>query len=149
MSIDSERLPRFEEIKSAENSPPASIVARLRRVVGADVERLAVGGEERVQRPAALAGHRLAGFHQDRIDVRALLAVDLDADEAVVHQPRDFRVLERLVLHHVAPVAGRVADRDQQRAILGPRPLQGLVAPGEPVDRVVLVLEQVWRGLTR
>ena len=32
-SIDSERLPRFEEIKSAENSPSLSIVARLRRVI--------------------------------------------------------------------------------------------------------------------
>src|ERR1700733_7084010 len=31
MSIDSDRLPRFEEMNSAENSPPLSIVARLRR----------------------------------------------------------------------------------------------------------------------
>src|SRR5712671_7848313 len=33
MSIDNERLPRFEEMNSAENSPPLSIVARLRRVI--------------------------------------------------------------------------------------------------------------------
>src|SRR5438046_6302433 len=33
MSIDSERLPRFEEMNSAENSPALSIVARLRRVM--------------------------------------------------------------------------------------------------------------------
>ena len=56
--------------------------------------------------------------HVDRVDVRALLAVDLDADEALVHQRRDLRVLEGLALHHVAPVAGRVADRDEQRAVL-------------------------------
>src|SRR4029077_7732705 len=33
MSIDSERLPRFEEMNSAENSPALSMVARLRRVI--------------------------------------------------------------------------------------------------------------------
>src|SRR5580704_16985314 len=32
-SIESERLPRFEEMNSAENSPPLSIDARLRRVM--------------------------------------------------------------------------------------------------------------------
>ena len=32
-SIDSERLPRLEEMNSAENSPPLSMVARLRRVM--------------------------------------------------------------------------------------------------------------------
>src|SRR5438105_1086041 len=31
ISIDSERLPRFEEMHSAENSPALSMVARLRR----------------------------------------------------------------------------------------------------------------------
>src|SRR5207253_2624247 len=33
ISIDSERLPRLEEMNSAENSPPLSMVARLRRVI--------------------------------------------------------------------------------------------------------------------
>src|SRR5882724_4879787 len=33
MSIDSERLPRFEEMNRAENSPALSMVARLRRVM--------------------------------------------------------------------------------------------------------------------
>src|SRR5258705_11520446 len=37
-SIDSERLPRFEEINSAENSPSLSIVARLRREQSIPVE---------------------------------------------------------------------------------------------------------------
>ena len=50
-----------------------------RRVVGARVERDALRGEEGVQRPPAVAGHGLHGVHVDRVDVRALLAVDLDA----------------------------------------------------------------------
>ena len=59
------------------------------------------------------------------------------------------RVLERLVRHHVAPVAGRVADRDEQRAVLVARPRERLLAPRLPVDRVVLVLQQVRRALAR
>jgi hypothetical protein len=47
--------------------------------------------------------------------------------------------------HHVAPVAGAVADRDEQRHVpalgLGKR----LLSPLPPVHRVVRVLEEVWR----
>ncbi|MBC8153049.1 MAG: thioredoxin domain-containing protein, partial [Bacteroidetes bacterium] len=38
------------------------------------------------------------------------LAIHLDADELLVHRRCDRGVLERLVLHHVTPVAGGVAD---------------------------------------
>ena len=63
-----------------EHHPPARhAVARLGREVGAGVERHAVGREEGVQRPAAVAGHGLHGVHVDGVDVGALLAVDLDA----------------------------------------------------------------------
>ena len=63
-------------------APGGHAVARLGREVGAAVERDLLGRQERVERPAALAGHRLHGLHVDRVDVRALLAVDLHADEA-------------------------------------------------------------------
>jgi hypothetical protein len=51
MSIDSDRLPRFEEMNSAENSPALSMVARLRRVMSPpirlDLEHVgALVGEE-------------------------------------------------------------------------------------------------------
>ena len=94
-----------------------------------------------------MAGHGLHRVHVDRIDVRALLAVDLDADEALVHQRRDLRVLEGLALHHVAPVAGGVADRDEDRLVLAAGAGERLLAPRVPVDRVVRVLEQVGGGL--
>ena len=96
-----------------------------------------------------MAGHGLDGLHVERVDVRALLAVDLDADEVVVHERRGLRILERLALHHVAPVARRVADRHEQRAVVLARAAQGLLAPGEPVDRVVAMLEEVGGGLAR
>jgi len=44
--------------------------------------------------------------HVDLVDVGPLLAVDLDVDEELVHEARRRLVLERLVGHHVAPVAG-------------------------------------------
>ena len=131
-----------------EHHPPARhALARLGREVGAGVERHAVGREEGVQRPAAVAGHGLHGVHVDGVDVRALLAVDLDRHEVLVHQLRHRGVLERLALHHVAPVAGRVADRDEQRLLLVARAGQRLLAPRVPVDGVVLVLEEVGGGL--
>ncbi len=121
--------------------------ALVGREVGAAVEGHAVGVEEDGHRPAALAAHRLHRLHVDRVDVGALLAVDLDVDEVLVHVGGGLRVLEGLALHHVAPVAGRVADREQDRAVLLARPLQRLGAPGVPVDRVVAVLQQVRAGL--
>jgi hypothetical protein len=53
---------------------------------------------------------RLHRLHVDRVDIGALLAVDLDVDEVVVHVGGGLRILEGLTLHHVAPVAGGIAD---------------------------------------
>ncbi len=97
--------------------PRGHPVSRLRWEVRASVERQLLGREEHVQRPAALAGHALHGLHVERVHVRALLAVDLHADELLVHQRRRLLVLEGLALHHVAPVARGVADRDEQRLV--------------------------------
>ncbi len=64
---------------------------RLRREVGSAVEGHAVRVAEGRERPPALAGHALDRLHVDRIDIRALLAVDLHADEALVHVARPSR----------------------------------------------------------
>jgi hypothetical protein len=89
----------------------------------------------------------MARLHVDRVDVRALLAVDLDAHEVLVHVLGHVRVLERLAFHHVAPVTRRVADRHEDRPVLLARPRKRRFAPRLPRDRVVLVLEEVGRGL--
>jgi len=41
-----------------------------------------------------MPGHHLHRFHVDRVDVRPLLAVDLDRDEVFVEHRRDVVVLE-------------------------------------------------------
>ena len=115
----------------------------LGRKVGAAEERLERGGQEDAHRPAAAAGHGLHRGHVDVVQVGALLAVDLDRHEVAVQLLGDGRVLERLVRHDVAPVTGRIADRQEDRLVLDLRPLERLSAPGIPVDRVVRVLEEV------
>src|SRR5918997_2804390 len=119
------------------------------REVGAAVERGAVGGEKDRHRPSAVARQGLDGGHVDRVYVRPLLAVDLDVDEVLVHYPRGLLVLEGLALHHVAPVARAVADREQDGLVLLARLLQRLLAPRKPVHGIVLVLKQVRARLFR
>src|SRR5436190_321769 len=92
------------------------------------------------------AGPRDDGVHVARVEIRPLLAVDLDADETLVHHRGRRLVLERLVLHHVAPVARGVTDREQDRLVFFPRARERLLAPLVPVDRVVRMLEQVRAG---
>ena len=112
--------------------------ASSRREVGAGEEGLAVGRQEHRVRPAARARDELGRAHVDLVDVGALLAVHLDADEALVELARDLGVGEALALHDVAPVAGRVADREEDRLVLAgargrrpPRPT-GTSRPGCP-----------------
>ena len=124
-------------------------VARLGREVRAGVERLAVGRHEDRRRPAAGAGHPDRRLHRHRVDVGPLLAVDLDVHEELVHERGRRLALERLVRHDVAPVARAVADRDEERLVLGPGALERLVAPLVPVDRVLGVLEEVRRRRRR
>ena len=127
-----------QELRERRHSVP-----RLRREVGAGVERLARGRQEDRHRPAALTGHRHRRVHVERVDVGALLAIDLDVDEMLVHQRSRGLVLERLVCHHMAPVAGAVAHREENRPVLLPRALERVGSPWLPVDGVVGVLEEV------
>ena len=77
------------------------------------------------------------------IDVGALFAVDLDVDEEFVHHRGSVGILEALMRHDMAPMAGGVADREQD-GLVGPLGFgQRRRSPRPPMDRVVLMLEQV------
>ena len=103
-------------------------VPRLVREVGAGEERAALVVEHARHRPAALPGQRDGRLHVDRVDVGPLLAVDLDADVVLVQVRRGRLVLERLVRHHVAPVARGVPDAQQHRHVALTRLREGLRA---------------------
>ena len=129
---------RLEHPRKARHAVPV-----LGRVVGAAEERLPLRGQEHGHGPAAPLGEQLDGVHVDLVQVRPLLPVDLDADEVLVHQRGDGLVLEGLVLHHVAPVAGRVADAQKDRLVFRPGLGECLLSPRVPVHRVAGVLQQV------
>ena len=101
--------------RAARRRRPACRNATNLRKVSAAPDRFAVGREEHGQRPAALLAEMMQRRHVDLIDVGPLLAIDFDVDEQLIHHRRGVVVLEALVRHHVAPVAGRIADREQDR----------------------------------
>ena len=140
------RLPELLHLlQDLQEARPA--LAAIRREIGPAEERLAVRREEDIQRPAALAARRLDEGHVDLVHVRPLLPVHLDADEMLVEERRELLVLEGLALHDMAPVAGRIADAQEDGLVLALGFGEGLVAPGKPIHRVVLVLEEVGRFL--
>ena len=121
-----------------EHGPEAGASVRaVGREVGAAVEHLAHRREKRGQGPATLPGERLHRALVARVDVGPLVAVHLDADEVLVQELRQRRILVRLAVHDVAPVAPDRADVEQHRTILRPGGGEGLVAPGEPVNGLV------------
>ena len=122
---------------------PQQLHEHRRRVVGAAVKRPAVGQQEVGHGPAAVAGHQLHAGHIHLVKVGILLPIQFDADEPAVEQARHLHIVETLHLHHMAPVAGAVADGQEHRLVLGLSGGEGLLAPGIPVHRIVGVLEQV------
>jgi hypothetical protein len=122
-------------------------IARYLREIGAAPHRFAVGGQEHGERPAALLAQVMQRGHVDLVDVRPLLAVDLDVDEEIIHDRRGRGVLEAFMGHDMAPVARRIADREQDRlvALLGRG--QRIGSPRPPVHGIVPVLQQIGAGL--
>ena len=115
-------------------------MARHWREVSATKEGLTFGGEKNAHRPAARAGEGHYRVHVDAINVWALFAIYLDFYEMLVHLCRGFCILKGLMRHHMAPVAGSVANAEEDGLILGFGSAQGFFSPGMPVDRIVLML---------
>ena len=115
--------------------------------ISAAPERLAVGGQEHGHRPAAALAQEMQRRHVDLIDVGTLLAIDFDVDEELVHHLRGGLVLEALMRHDMAPVAGRIADREQDRLVAALGFVERGRSPGPPIDRIGFVLQQIGAGL--
>ena len=116
------------------------------RKVSAAPEGFAFGSEEHGERPAALLAEHMERVHIDRVDVRSLFAVDFHRHEQFVHDGGDFGVLETLMRHDMAPMAGGVTDRQKDRFVKCLGLGQSFCPPGSPMDRVVLVLQEIGGG---
>jgi len=121
----------------------------VRREVGAADKGLEVRREPHAHRPAASARGGLHEGHINAVHVGAFLAVHLDVHEMVVHEGSDFRVFKGFALHHMAPVAGRVADGEEDRLVFRAGLCERLFAPRIPVHRIVGVLEEIRRFFFR
>ena len=92
-------------------------------------KRLAGGIQPDAHRPPTRAGQLLDRAHVHGVHVGTLLAVDLDRHVVQVEERRDLLILERLLLHDVTPVTGRVPDGQEDGSAEAGRLLEGLVAP--------------------
>ena len=111
--------------------------------VGATIEWATVGCGEDRHGPAAALCKSLHCAHIDAIEVWPLLPIHLDAHEMLIEECSYALILEGLVGHHVAPVAGRIADGEKDRLVLFPGFVQRRRPPGVPIHRIVRMLEQV------
>ena len=125
-----------------------AVAAGFRKIRAAP-ERLAGGRQEHGQWPATMLAHQVQRRHIDLVDVGPLFAIDLDVDEQVVHHRGGGVVLKALVRHHMAPVAGGIADREQDRLVGAFGLRQRGRVPGPPVDRIVLMLQEIRRSFLR
>ncbi len=108
--------------------------------VGGGKEGPPVRRQDDRQGPATGSGHHLAGRHVKMVQVGPLFPVHFDADEGIVQKGRRLLVLEGLMGHDVAPVAGGIADDRKTGRFSPPGPGEGLFTPGDtsPRDRCVL-----------
>src|SRR4051794_2529322 len=83
--------------------PSGHVVTRDRRKIRAAEKRQLVGREKDVHRPPAASCGQLDKSHVNLIDVGPLFHVDLDIYEMLILQSSGSLVLERLMLHHMAP----------------------------------------------
>ncbi len=95
----------FQDVDEG-RAPVAKVLGEVRSAPNRS--RLAV--EEHGQWPAALLAQGMQRAHVDGVDIGPLLPVDLDVHEQLVHDGRRRFVLEALVRHDVAPMAGGIAD---------------------------------------
>jgi len=85
--------------------------------------------------------------HINIINVWPFFAINFDIHEVLIHVLCDFRILENQPLHHVAPVAAAVSDRQKNDFIFLLCFFECFRTPGIPVNRVVLMQQQIGAGL--
>ena len=108
-----------------------------------------VWGEQNVEGLTSTTGQLLDEVDVNAVDVGTLFAVDFDTNEMLIEVVGYFGVGKRLAIHHVTPVASRVADREKDRGVRLSSQGDRLRPPGVPVDGVVRMLKEVGAGFLR
>ena len=108
-------------------------------------KRLPFGRQPHAHRPAAVAGGLLHIGHVHPVEIGPFLAIHLHGDEVAVEHRGDRQIFKRLVRHHVAPMAGRVADAEKNGLLLGLRLGQRRRAPGLPRHGIIRMLQEIGR----
>ena len=120
-------------------------VAVLRRKVCAAIKRLSVRRKERRQRPAALPAHCLHSRLIPAVNVRTLVPIHLHRNKMLVHNRRNLRIVIRLPIHHMAPVAPYRANIEEHGLVLALRRRKRLGSPLVPLDGLMHGRPQVGR----
>ena len=96
-----------------------------------------------IQGPATADVHKMSRCHILVINVRTLLTINFDRYKVPIEHFSNLPVLEGLMGHDMAPVAGGIADGEKYRFVLLNCFIKGFGAPGIPGDRVFRMLEQI------
>ena len=80
------------------------------REISAPIKRNSARSQKHIKRPSTLLAQSLNGLHVNAIDIGPFLAVYLDGYKAFIEHRRQDRIFKRFAFHHMAPVAGGVAN---------------------------------------
>src|SRR5256885_1350162 len=126
---------RGQGLKDAFESGTTIMV--IRRKVSSTKEGTAIGSEERSERPSTLSTDRLNRCLITTVHIRTLVAIHLYRDVVIVDELRNLRILVRLAVHHMAPMAPDSPNIEQHRLVLALRFVEGISAPLVPLHRLM------------
>jgi hypothetical protein len=109
--------------------------------VGPCKKRLFVRSHKDRHGPAAASGQNLAYGHVDLIHVRPFFPIHFDGYEILIQYVCNFVIFERLVRHHMTPVARSVSNRKENGFIPIPSYTKRLVAPRTPIHGIIGMLQ--------
>ena len=113
--------------------------------VSAAIKRLAVGCQECSERPSTLSTDGADGGLISAIDVGAFIAIHFHCNKTLIDDLRDFSVVIRLAIHHMAPVTPHRANVQQDGFILPLRRSKSFLSPLMPLHRLMHRRAQVCR----
>ncbi len=121
----------------------------VRRQVHHAQQRIAFRSQEHVQRPTGITARALDELDHACVQRRLQLPIHLDRNEIPVQERGDGRVTVGLALHDMTPVAGEIANGNEQRFVFAPSARKGIGVPFLPMDRIVAVHGQIRGGMTK